>query len=339
MIHVLVTAFFIGLSGWAVYQTACFLADGIGVWGEQRQKQFNATLLEFLFIFSIGTIVVGSTIHFHLIKRVTDPLRRLIDSVKQMKDGRYPDPLSYQTNDEIGQLNGHFNDLVRQLKKSELEKREMVADLSHEFRTPLSNLNGYLAALKNGVIEADVSMYEALHQESQRLTEMLEQLERLKAWDGENSSVKDKKVVDLSQILAQSSALFRFAIEEKGINLTTDLHPGKVFVNQAGIQQVMTNLLENAVRYHEGSGSIHIDMKDREAHYEVAVTGRGEAIPEEAKGRIFERFYRVDPSRQKETGGTGLGLAISKEIVEHHGGAIGLETNGSVHRFWFTIPK
>ncbi|SEH77469.1 two-component system, OmpR family, sensor histidine kinase BaeS [Halobacillus karajensis] len=339
LLNIAVVSAFIVLSSWAIYNTACFLVDGMAFMNVDKQAQFNSTLFHYLWVFSLTAIVVGSMIHFYLTKKLIHPLRELIESTKSMKRGHYPAPIESNSKDETGELIGHFNGLVRQLQNNHQHRQKLVSDLSHEFRTPLSNLKGYLGALKNGVIEGDQHLYQSLYEESQRLTNMLEQLEQLKEWDYvSHQSFSAKEAVDMALLIDQSVEMFRWPLEKVGVSVDVQADHGKVNVYNEGIQQVISNLLDNAIRYYQGSGPIVIKGKLQESEYKVSVAGPGQPIPTEKQNKIFERFYRVDSSRNRETGGTGLGLAITKEIVEHHNGRVGVSSRGDHHTFWFILP-
>jgi two-component system, OmpR family, sensor histidine kinase BaeS len=341
LINVVVIASFIVLSSWAIYNTACFLADGLGTVNPQKQTQFKSTLYEYLWIFSIFAIVVGSLIHFYLIKKLISPLRDLIEATKRMKEGNYPKPIAVKNNmDEMGKFIGHFNDLTKQLKETEQQRKELILDLSHEFRTPLSNLSGYLNALKNGIVQGDEKMYQSLYDQASQLTYLVEQLELLKEWDYISKQTYAEKIpMEMKLLIEQSVDMFRWKLQEKDIVMKVQAESGKVNVLNAGIPQVISNLIDNAIRYYEGSDPLLITGEKLNSTYKFSISGPGEEIPLEQQDKIFERLYRIDPSRTKgHPGGNGLGLAISKEIIEHHNGNIGVNSEGNQHTFWFVLP-
>ena len=326
------------MSGFTIYHAACALVSGMGT-DAQRQNQFNASLFQFLWMFSAATIVVGSLLHFYFTKKVMGPLKQLIESTKVMKDGRYPDTIHSDSAGEIGELIGHFNELVQQLKLKEQSRQKIVSDLSHEFRTPLSNLNGYMNALSNGVIEGDPALFKSLHGEAQRLTSMVEQLEQLKEWDSAAAeTLVETKQEDMGQLIHQTAGMFHWRLQEKGIPVQIEAAVGTVGVYNGGIQQVLGNLIDNAIRYYEGTSHVRITGEIAGADYRVSISNEGQAISESEAEKLFDRFYRTDPSRTRETGGSGLGLAISKEIIELHKGTIGLDLADGRYVFWFMVP-
>src|SRR5699024_932929 len=136
----------------------------------------------------------------------------------------------------------------------------------------------------------------------------------------------------------QYAAMFSWRKEQEKIAISVEADDYLVSVYVEGIQQVISNLLENAMQYDAGSEAIKVRGEQRDSFYYVAVSGQSEFIPEKEAGNLFKRFYRLDQSRNRVTGGNGLGLAIAKEIVENHGGRIGVKSGGSYNTFWFELP-
>ncbi|MCG7334594.1 ATP-binding protein [Sporosarcina sp. ACRSM] len=338
-LNVIVVVAITALSGWAIYHTACFLAAEVGGLDTLRQQRFNRTLFNYLWILIIIAIFTGSVLHFYLIKRFIKPIRSLIRATKELKQGHYPDPVNVYKNDEIGQLALQYNELIAQLEMNEQQRNRLVTDVSHEIRTPLSNLNGYLQALKDGDITGDQALFASLYQESNRLSQMLEQLEQLKEWDYISvQSIVEKETHEIKTILHQCVAMFERTLEQKNIPILLKIESCKLDIHVVGIQQVISNLLENAIRYYEGDGSILVAGEKRGKAYYISVTGPSKPIPEKERENVFRRFYRLDASRSRMTGGSGLGLAISKEIIERHQGEIGIDTTDAGNRFWIVLP-
>lgn len=328
------------LSGWALYQTACFLVEDLGSIGEQGQRQFNTILLQYLLAFSLITIVMGSIIHFYFTKKLIKPIRKMITATKQMNKGNYPEPIKNHSHDEVGILIQQYNRLIEQLKNNEMNRKEFVSNISHEFRTPLANLEGYLKALKSGMIAGDEQLYAALVEEANRLTFMVDQFEQLKEWDHLHSQkIITKEGIAIHELIKQCIAMFKWQLAKCNIPYDVQVEAKDVFVQAEGIQQVISNFLDNALHYYVGEQKILIQGKVVDSYtYEVSVTGPAPAIPPEERERIFERFYRLEHSQNRKTGGSGLGLAIAKEIVENHCGKIGVKRIGVQNKFWFTIP-
>ncbi|WP_284141216.1 ATP-binding protein [Virgibacillus sp. LDC-1] len=339
-INLLVITAAIGISGWAVYDTACFLAQGIGNLDVQRQRQFNATLLQYVLIFSVLFIVIGGVLHFYMINKLIEPIRQLIESTKRMRQGEYPAPVEKTGNDEVGQLVQHVNDLFLQLQTNEAQRKKLVTDLSHELRTPLANLNGYLQALEQGVIHGDEKLFKSLYEESKRLTSMVEQLELLKEWDYKSTTLfVEKKWVSMKAEIERCCAMFQYTLQQRNIPIEIHIQDKDMLVHIEGIQQILNNLLENAIHYYDGEGPIQITGESSKHSYYVEVAGPGAPIAIEDQERIFDRFFRSEQAKRDHRAGSGLGLAIAKEIVVMHGGTIGVRTEGNQNRFWFRIPQ
>ncbi|WP_010529488.1 sensor histidine kinase [Lentibacillus jeotgali] len=338
-LNIVIVASAIILSGLAIYNTACFLVDAMGYLNDQQQRQFNSILFNYLLIFAVTTIVSGSLLHFYLTKKLTKPIRNLIESAKQLKKGEYPEPVKNTAQGEVGELTAHFNGLISQLKANDEGRQKLVSDISHELRTPLTNLNGYLQALENGDIKGNTDLYHALHKESKRLTDIIEQIELLKEWgDVSSRPYSDHDEADMANLIEQCIAMFQWKLKQEHLKISVKTDPCTLSLHPEGIQQVITNLIENAIHYYQGEGSISVKGKLGDRFYRVSVSGPSEKIPKEEQHGIFERFYRLDTSRSRETGGSGLGLAIAKEIIEQHNGKIGLNTEANINTFWFELP-
>ncbi len=281
---------------------------------------------------------LGSVFHYYFIKRFIKPIRSLVQSTEELKLGRYPEPVEVYKEDEIGQLVKQYNGLIEQLQMNDEQRNRLVTDISHEIRTPLSNLSGYLLALKDGDVVGDKDLFASLYQESKRLSQMMEQLEQLKEWDHlSTQSVVEKETCAIEPLLLQCVAMFERTLEVKEIPILLDIEPCELTIHVVGIQQVIGNLLENAIRYYEGDGPILLAGEKRGADYRISITGPSKPIPEAEREKVFRRFYRLDSSRSRTTGGSGLGLAISKEIIESHHGEIGIDSTRLSNTFWVIL--
>ncbi|WP_382391571.1 sensor histidine kinase [Lentibacillus juripiscarius] len=305
-----------------------------------QQKRFNTTLFQYLLIFAITIFLSGSLLHYYLTKKLITPIKDLIDATKQLKKGKYPSPAEETAQGEVGELVTHFNGLVRQLKAGDENRQKMIADLSHELRTPLTNLNGYLKALRDGDMEGNQALYDALHKEARHLTDMTEQIELLKEWGDMSSRVyTEYNEADMAEVIEQCAVMFQWKLEQEQLNIRVEVESCNMSIHRDGIRQVISNLIENAIYYYQGEGTISLKGTWVNGYYHVSVSGPGERIPEQDQDqdRIFERFYRGDAARSHKTGG-GLGLAIAKEIIEQHNGRIGLTTDAFDNVFWFSLP-
>lgn len=339
IVNIVVISSAILLTTWAVYETACLLVDGIGNFSLIGQQQFNTTLLRYFFIFTGIAVFLSSLTHFYVTKKLISPINQLIDATKKLKKGTYPAPIPNRSNDEIGQLVTHYNDLLKELQKNETKRKKLIDDVSHELRTPIANLSGYLHALKSGHIEGDEKLFSALSDQTDRLTKMVEQIERLNEWNTEAlPQYGTKEKVQMGNIISQSVKIFSWQAKQAGLQINTNVEQAEIFIHKEGIEQVIMILLDNAIRYHEGDQPITLAGKVDNNSYVVSVVSAGEQINEEDQHHIFDRFYRVEHSRSRDTGGSGLGLAIAKEIIESHDGKIKLRSVDRMNNFTFALP-
>ena len=210
-------------------------------------------------------------------------------------------------------------------KKAEKMRREFTANVTHELKTPLTSISGYAEIIASGLVKPDdiPNFANKIHKESGRLLSLISDIMELSQLD-EKFSDEEFAPVDLAGVAAED---LRSNAEKHGITITVDTKTAVINGNRNQIYELIYNLCDNAIRYNRENGSVKIITGDDNEHPFVKVADTGIGIPEKHHKRVFERFYRVDKSRSKETGGTGLGLAIVKHITERHGGEISLESS------------
>jgi signal transduction histidine kinase len=216
-------------------------------------------------------------------------------------------------------------------------RRDFIISAAHELRTPLTNLQGYLEALRDGVIEADPATYDSLWEEAERLVRLSRSLDALA--EGETGGPPTLVDLDLADAIRSALELAQPAFDRAGLKLDVDLPermPARA--NPDHLAQVLGNLVSNAVRYTPSGGVVTVRADRRPGDLRVSIANTGEPIPPDDLGRVFERFYRVEKSRDRARGGAGIGLAIVKQLVEAGGGQVGAESADGLTRFWFTLP-
>ena len=249
--------------------------------------------------------------------------------------------VSAQGRDEIAGLGHTFNSMAEGLERAEQQRRSLMADVAHELRTPLSNIQGYLEAVRDGLLQPDSDTIDTIYQQVLYLAHLVEDL-RLLALAEAGALRLDSEPDSLEEVLRRSVEAVRPRAESRGVSLSLEVPPNfpLVQMDRTRIAQVVGNLLENAILHTPQSGQVTVLAEvvgTSAARVTVADTGVG--IPVEELSQVFERFYRVDPSRTRSTGGAGLGLTIAKQLVEAHGGTIHVESEpGSGSRFVFELP-
>ena len=215
----------------------------------------------------------------------------------------------------------------------------MVVDVAHELRAPLTNIRGYLEAMRDGVVPPSAKVVESLHEETVRLGNLLDALMRLSAADAASLTL-ERKVIDLNELVTRSLNVFAQQFADKAISPRLRVADGaeRAMADSEQIAQVMQNLMDNALRYTPHGGTVRISIERASDAIKVVFANTGEAIATQDLPLIFERFYRVEKSRSRESGGAGIGLAIVKELVEAHGGGVGAGSSAGENRIWFTLP-
>ncbi len=276
-----------------------------------------------------------------LSRRVLSPVQALSAAAQELGQGNLAQRVPVSGPAELSQLSRTFNAMAENLEIAEKQRRNLVADVAHELRTPLSNVQGYLEAIKDGVLKPDEATINIVYQQVQHLVRLVEDL-RLLAQAEAGALRLDRQPASLTEVLNESVKAFRPRAESKGVSLSLEAPEGlpPVELDRTRIAQVLDNLLENAI-FHTpaGKGVVVSVARTPDGQAGIAVADQGSGIPREDLPLVFERFYRVDPSRARSTGGTGLGLTIARKLVEAHGGVISAESAlGQGSRFVFRLP-
>ena len=276
-----------------------------------------------------------------LSRRALVSVRQLNLAARRLGSGDLAQRVPALGRDEIGELGRTFNVMAKGLEEAERQRRNLVADVAHELRTPLSNIQGYVEAVRDGVLEPDRGTVDTIHQQVLYLAHLVEDL-RLLAEAESNELRLDLRPDSIAEVLDKSVEAFRPRAEAKGVPTRIDLAAGLPLVemDRTRIAQVLDNLLENAVRHTPAGGAVGLTAEPVESEaVRITVSDGGEGVSDEALPYVFERFYRTDRSRARTTGGTGLGLTIAKQLLQAHGGTIRAESKrGHGSRFIFELP-
>lgn len=275
-----------------------------------------------------------------LSRRILAPVRLLSWAAGGVGHGDLTRRVPAAGRDEVGHLARTFNAMADGLQQAEQQRRNLVADVAHELRTPLSNIQGYLEAVKDGLLQPDRATIETIYQQVLQLAHLVEDLGLLAL--AEAGALRLNCQADsLEDVLRTSVEAVHPRAAARGIALSLVVPSGLTLVvmDRSRIAQVVGNLLENAVQHTPQGGEVTALAEVVGPAARVTVDDTGEGIPPEDQPNVFERFYRVDPSRSRSTGGVGLGLTIAKQLVEAHGGTIRVvSTPGKGSRFSFELP-
>ena len=273
-----------------------------------------------------------------LARMLTRPLATVGKAARQIADGDYAARVPRGGPEEIASLADSFNQMAASLQRQEGMRRDFIANAAHELRTPLTNLQGYLEALRDGVIQADAATYDSLWEEAERLVRLSRSLDALAEGDA-SSGTPTLEEVDLVSAIRSALELAQPTLDRAGLVVVADLPerlPARA--NPDHLAQVLANLVSNAARYTPAGGTVTVSAERRPADLLVSIGNTGDGIPPDDLERVFERFYRVEKSRDRARGGAGIGLAIVKQLVEAGGGRVGADSRDGLTRFWFSLP-
>jgi signal transduction histidine kinase len=289
-----------------------------------------------------GSLAIGIALllTFLLSRRMMSPVGVLATAARRLGHGDLSQRVRLQGEGEVASLAEAFNSMAVDLEYAEQLRRNMVADVAHELRTPLSNIQGYLEAIRDGMVEPDAAAIRSLNEETSLLSRLVNELQELSlAEAGELKLVYQAE--DIANLVRQAVTPWQPQLTAGEISLSVELPDDLPLVNidWQRVNEVLHNILENAVAHTHRGGTIKVTAHHKGKWVEVSVSDTGEGIPAEDLPHIFERFYRVDKSRTRATGGSGLGLTIAKRLVEAHGGTIAVQSKlGEGSRFSFTLP-
>jgi two-component system sensor histidine kinase BaeS len=305
---------------------------------EHAQEMYADSVTTVVIAASVVAVLASIGLAVVLARMLARPLDEIGAAARRIADGDYAARVPRDGPEEVTSLADSFNQMAASLERQEEMRRDFIANAAHELRTPLTNLQGYLEGLRDGVITADRATYESLHEEADRLVRLSRSLDALAEGDAGTSPPQPVEL-DLALAIASAVDLVGPQLERAGLRLVTEVAtPLPARADPDRLAQVLANLLSNAVRYTPAGGTVTVRAERRPGDVLVSIANTGEGIPPDDLARVFERFHRVEKSRDRARGGAGIGLAIVKQLVEQGGGRIGAESADGLTRFWFSVP-
>ncbi len=304
---------------------------------QEFQVSFNEALI--LALLAAGAVAIP--VSLLLSRGVTAPVRVLTAASRRIAEGHFSERVGSGGADELGLLAGSFNSMAEKLEQVEAMRRQLIGDVSHELRTPLTAIKGSMEGLIDGVLPASPETFQQIHQEADRLSRLVDDLQELSRVEAGAYSL-DVRSTPVEALVQSTLKRLGPQAKSKGIDLHADLATGlpAVQADPDRIAQVLTNLIGNALQYTPEGGRVIISAAAQGGEVRVSVADTGIGIPAEHLPHLFTRFYRVDKSRSRASGGgSGIGLTIARHLVEAHGGQIWAESEqGQGAAFHFTLP-
>lgn len=281
---------------------------------------------------------------FFIIYRITvRPVLKMTETTKAYASGNFENPMRIRSQDEYGELAGVITYMAEELKNLDDYQKKFVANISHDFRSPLTSIRGYAEAMKDGTIpyEMQGKYLDIILFETERLTKLTKNLLELNSFD-QNGRLLDIRSFDINAVIKTTAAAFEGICTKKKIVLQLEFENREQYVDadMDKIQQVLYNLIDNAIKFSNTDSSIRVATQVRGLKVFIGVKDYGIGIPKDSLKKIWDRFYKTDLSRGKDKKGTGLGLSIVKEIITAHNENITVvSTEGVGTEFIFTLPK
>jgi signal transduction histidine kinase len=299
-------------------------------------KEIQGRLIEFMLL----SLVVGTTGGVVIARVVSNPISNLSKAAQHIGKGELDIRVPEKGSQEIVELAQAFNKMAEDLQRSQTARRNLVADVSHELRTPLTVLEGNLRAVLDHVYTLDETEVANLYEQTRHLIRLVNDLREISLAES-GQMILEKTPTDFNLLITETMQALEPLTTEKQIQMEYEsTSPLEGSVDGIRIRQVLFNLIGNAIRHTPQDGRIVIQAEKNVSGIHVRIQDSGDGLTQEELASVFDRFYRADRSRSRETGGTGLGLSIAKAIIEAHDGSIYAESNGKGQgsTFSFSIP-
>jgi histidine kinase len=301
-----------------------------------RQSVNNALLVA-----GIVSVITAGVLSWFVSRRIVKPIRTMAAASQQFAHGNYEQHLDLGTQDELQELATSLNVMARELSQIENLRRQLIADVSHELKTPLSSINGLMEGLQDGVIESTPATFQLVRDETRRLQRLVNDLQELSLVEADTIPIEQQRH-NPQALVEPILAKMRPQFEDKGITLILQFSPDlpDVYADADRTSQVLTNLLGNALQYTPPAGQVTVTLRDAPQGIQFSVCDTGIGIDSHNLSKIFQRFYRVDKSRSRASGGSGIGLTIAQRLIMGQGGLIWAESDGvdKGSAFHFILP-
>ena len=304
------------------------------------EEAFASSFAISVAVAAVAALLTAGAISWFLVRRVSRPVERLAESAQAVAAGRFdvavPDAAFSR---ELDQLSTSFNDMAHRLAETEVTRARLLADLAHELRTPLATLEAYIEGMEDGVLQTDTAAWGIMLAQVERLRRLASDLRVVAAAEEHALGLRlEPSDAALLADHAVAAAAPRYLAKGVGLHLAESHETLDVFVDAMRIEQVLANLLDNALRHTPPGGSVTVGARRGTGDMLIEVSDTGEGIGAQQLSMIFQRFYRADPSRvSADGGGSGLGLTIARAIIADHGGTIEASSAGPGAGATFTI--
>ena len=295
------------------------------------EKTFLASVHKSLIWVGFGIMAIGLAASYALARSITVPIRKLSSAAEQLEQGNLGQTVLVETTDEVGHLAIIFNRMSETLATNTKLRKQLLANIAHELRTPLAVIQGHLEGMVDGVIEPSKEQLSSLHDEAVRLNRLITDLRDLSLAEVRQLAL-EKQQANINQLIIRTVTMLKPLADEKEVEIRHNLANNLpvVTVDSDRMSQVFYNILVNAIRYSPNKGWVQVttalDEWQENSWLKISIEDNGPGIAPEDLPYVFDHFYRGDKSRDRKSGGSGIGLAIVKQLVENHGGQVKVES-------------
>lgn len=319
--------------GWLTMSPESRLTDAVAI--KFQEKQLNT-------IYLVGGMVLflAAAVAIFTAKHLSRPIVGLAKATRALTSGDFKTRIDVERppNDELGRLQRDFNTLANTLEKNETARRQWIADISHELRTPIAVLRGEVEALQDGIREVNERSLKSLHGEIMQINQFIEDLYTVTMSDVGALDYR-KENLDVAALLEEKVESYRGKLQQEQITVSVDVSQcrgEKVFADQQRLHQLFANLFQNTLRYTDSGGRLEIWCEKGPRSFAIQWRDSSPGVDDEVLGKLFDRLFRSEASRCRKTGGAGLGLTICRNIVEAHDGNITVQ-HSPLGGLWFSI--
>jgi two-component system OmpR family sensor kinase/two-component system sensor histidine kinase BaeS len=321
-------------------ETIGYLLISVGNGASGPAQAFLALITQSLVQAGIVAGLLGLLLGFLIARHLSNPLDRLARAARRLSHGDLGQRVPVSGSDEVMAVMTAFNEMAEALQRSEQLRQNMIADIAHELRTPLSVIQGNLQAMLDGVYPMNEEEIAHIYDETLLLNRLVTDLRALTQAEAGQLHL-NLVPTEPGELVSGMAETFREAAREKNIMLETAVTPGlpTILADPDRLRQVFANLISNALRHTPAGGVITLAAEPAGAGVRFSVSDTGPGLTPEEQAHVFERFWRADASRSRDKGGSGLGLTIARYLIEAHGGEMGVESEpGQGATFWFVLP-
>ncbi|MFB5269431.1 sensor histidine kinase [Paenibacillus enshidis] len=336
-----IVAIFAVISMFAAHYHISMYMDQVSLAGKRLSPlmdHLESALLQSILLTGLFSLLLAFIIGVYFAKRISRPLVHMKQAAEWISRGSLDVRVNTEGRDEIAELGASLNRLSKQLQKQQSLRMSMSQDIAHELRTPLTTLKSHMRALQDGVWEPTPARIHSCLEEVERLIQLVSELEELNVMDSPEFQLS-RKEESLRIVVGKAAALMEATFLEKGVRLRYEgISDVRLLMDVDRMKQILVNLLTNALHHTPAGGAVSVrERKEKGAVY-LVISDTGSGISAEDLPYIFERFYRGDKSRNRQTGGSGMGLAIVKKLVEAHDGEVWAQSDNSGARFYIRLP-